>query len=56
MSQCIGYLLAAMGPLVIGALHERLGGWQLPIGLCIGLSLLTAVIGLLAGRNRHIGA
>ncbi|MGX9936624.1 MFS transporter [Advenella kashmirensis] len=55
MSQCIGYLLAATGPLVIGALHEALGGWQVPIGICIGLSLLTAVIGLLVGRNRQLG-
>lgn len=55
MSQCIGYLLAAMGPLVIGALHEVLGGWQVPIGLCIGLSILTAAIGLFVGRNRQVG-
>ncbi|MGI0704618.1 CynX/NimT family MFS transporter [Pseudomonas aeruginosa] len=54
MSQCVGYLLAAVGPMAMGALHDALDGWRVPLGLCTGLALLAMVMGLLAGRNRHI--
>lgn len=55
MSQCIGYLLAAAGPPLIAVMHESLGGWQWPLGTCIGLSLLAAMVGVLVGRDRQIG-
>lgn len=54
MSQSVGYLLAATGPIAIGMLHQALGGWQLSLLLCIGLSIIAAGVGLLAGRDRHI--
>ncbi len=56
MSQCIGYLLAAVGPMAMGALHGWLGGWHVPLGLCVALALVAAVAGMLAGRNLRIGA
>jgi CP family cyanate transporter-like MFS transporter len=31
VAQCLGYLLAALGPLVIGALHDLTGGWIWPL-------------------------
>ena len=55
MSQCIGYLLAAAGPMLVGALHEALGGWRVPLGLCIALASAAVVAGLLAGRDRQVG-
>jgi CP family cyanate transporter-like MFS transporter len=55
MAQSVGYLLAAVGPMAVGALHETLGGWQLPLGLCVGLACVAAVMGTLAGRDRHVG-
>lgn len=55
MAQCIGYLLAATGPMAMGALHDALGGWQIPLGLCAALALVGALMGLLAGRDRQIG-
>ncbi len=54
MAQCIGYLMAAVGPMAIGALHDFLGGWSVSLGLCTALALLAAVMGGLAGRSRHI--
>lgn len=51
MSQCVGYLLAAAGPMAIGALHDALGGWSVPLILCIVLALAAAVVGTLAGRS-----
>ncbi|WP_027016306.1 CynX/NimT family MFS transporter [Comamonas composti] len=54
MSQCIGYLLAAAGPMAIGALHDALGGWTISLVLCMGLALVAALVGVLAGRNRSL--
>ncbi|SDV46314.1 CynX/NimT family MFS transporter [Chitinasiproducens palmae] len=54
MSQCIGYLLAAVGPMAMGGLHDALHGWTVPLLLCIVLAVLAASIGNLAGRNLHI--
>ena len=55
MSQCVGYLLAAVGPMAMGALHDALGGWHVPLVLCAVLALIGAFMGVLAGRNLHIG-
>ncbi|OZI56077.1 MFS transporter [Bordetella genomosp. 4] len=54
MAQCIGYLLAAAGPMAMGALHDSLGGWDVPLGLCTILAVLAAVIGMRAGRAQKI--
>ncbi|WP_189304305.1 CynX/NimT family MFS transporter [Streptomyces albospinus] len=55
MSQTGGYLLAAAGPLALGAVHQATSGWTVPLllllAVCAGLSLL----GLGAGRDRRIG-
>lgn len=55
MAQCIGYLFAASGPALVGALHDRLGGWSVALGLCAGLCVAMAGCGLLAGRNIQVG-
>lgn len=55
MSQCAGYLLAAVGPMAVGTLHDALGGWPFPLAACAGLAVVAAILGTLAGRNRHIG-
>lgn len=55
MSQLIGYLLAAAGPMAMGALHDALGGWRVPLGVCVVLALIAVFMGLLAGRDRQIG-
>ncbi|WP_431510118.1 MFS transporter [Variovorax sp. DAIF25] len=55
MSQCIGYLFAALGPILVGDLHERLGSWNLPLAACLLLCLAMCALGLSVGRARHIG-
>ncbi|SFK36583.1 MFS transporter [Geodermatophilus ruber] len=37
VAQCLGYLLAAAGPLVLGWLHDLTGGWAWPVGLLLVL-------------------
>lgn len=55
MAQCVGYLFAATGPALVGALHDRLGGWGVALGMCAALCVAMAVIGLYAGRAIQIG-
>lgn len=54
MAQTLGYLLAAMGPPLIGALYDMQGNWQLALMVCAVLSVLMAGVGWLAGRDRHL--
>ncbi|MFD3514993.1 CynX/NimT family MFS transporter [Streptomyces sp. NPDC058657] len=51
MAQSIGYLLAAVGPVVFGLLHTVSGGWKVPLLLmCVAAAGQTAVA-LVAGRG-----
>jgi CP family cyanate transporter-like MFS transporter len=56
MSQCIGYLLAAVGPTFAGFLHESSGSWTAPLVACTVLCIVMCALGLSVGRARHIGA
>ncbi|MCF2922565.1 MFS transporter [Pseudoalteromonas sp. APAL1] len=51
MAQCIGYLLAATGPIIAGSLHSYFNNWAGALWLCITSSLLCALFGYLSGRN-----
>lgn len=55
MSQCIGYLLAAVGPTLVGFLHEAVANWTIPLAACLTLCLAMGVLGLSVGRPVHIG-
>ena len=55
MGQCVGYGLAALGPLAFGMLHEHFNNWSTPLLVLIAMSLLQVFIAPLAGRNRTIG-
>ncbi len=35
VAQCLGYLLAALGPLLLGALHDLTHGWTWPVALLL---------------------
>lgn len=54
MAQSFGYLLAAVGPVLIGILHDASGGWMFPI---IGLLFIAVTIlwtGIDAGKNGQV--
>ncbi|MFE2227133.1 CynX/NimT family MFS transporter [Streptomyces kronopolitis] len=55
MAQTGGYLLAAAGPLVLGAVHQATGGWSLPLVLLLGVCAGLALLATGAGRDRRIG-
>ena len=56
MAQSLGYSLAAVGPLALGALHDATRGWSAGIVLLVAVALLQAAMGLGAGRAGHVGA
>lgn len=51
MSQSLGYLLAAGGPMIAGALHATTGSWGAALWLCAIASVLCGLCGLGCGRN-----
>ena len=55
MTLSIGYLTAATGPWLIGAVHDLTSGWTAALGALLGLTLLQLVPGLAAARPRHVG-
>ncbi|MFD5917729.1 CynX/NimT family MFS transporter [Kitasatospora sp. NPDC058201] len=54
MSQAIGYLVAAAGPVGAGALRQLTGGWTVPLALMLVLVTVVAAAGWGAGRNRTL--
>ena len=50
MGQALGYLVAAVGPVVFGFLHDLTGGWQAPMAFLVTAGLLLAACGYGAGR------
>ncbi len=54
MSQSVGYLITAVGPVAFGALHAATDGWVLPLALMLAYMVGQAVVGLFAGRDRFV--
>lgn len=54
MTQSLGYMLSAMGPLVVGTLHDKTGAWSASLITCCLLCLVLAGLGLSAGRNAQL--
>ncbi|MEU2515187.1 CynX/NimT family MFS transporter [Streptomyces syringium] len=54
MAQTWGYLLAAVGPFALGAVHQATGGWNIPIILLLVVCAGLVMLGLGAGRDRKI--
>lgn len=52
MAQTIGYLLAALGPLLVGLLHSTTGAWTAPLLFLAALLLPQLWCGVVAGRPR----
>jgi MFS transporter, CP family, cyanate transporter len=55
-AQGLGYLLASAGPLLIGLLHSVTGSWTVPVVILLCVSGGQFVTGLLASRDKTIGA
>src|SRR5215207_2534733 len=51
VAQCLGYLLAALGPLVLGALYDLSGGWGWPLAVLLACLVPMTWAGWGAGRD-----
>ena len=54
--QTVGYTVAAVGPLAIGAVHDITGSWTPALIVLLSLLVPQTVLGLAAARNRTVAA
>jgi CP family cyanate transporter-like MFS transporter len=52
--QGVGYLIAALGPVVIGGIYNLTGGWTVSLWFLIGMELLAMIIGGFAVHQEFI--
>ncbi len=55
MAQSVGYTLAAVAPLAIGALHDASGGWKLPLAVLTGMAVPALLAALSASKAGYVG-
>lgn len=53
-AQSTGYLVAGLGPLLVGVLYGSTGGWTVPLTLMIGVIGVQTLAGLAVARPRYI--
>lgn len=54
MAQAVGYLVAAIGPLLFGVLHDMTGEWTASLSILLITAIVITLFGSQAGRNRTI--
>jgi len=54
MAQSCGYLIAAAGPIVVGAVHDATSDWTVPLVILIAVLVGQLVAGLGACRHRYL--
>ncbi|WP_265446718.1 MFS transporter [Flexivirga meconopsidis] len=52
MAQCVGYGVAALGPVIMGLLHQWTGDWRLAPWFLVLVGVGTLGLGMLSGRRR----
>lgn len=54
MAQAVGYLLAAIGPILIGSLVDVTGTWKYSLIMLFVIMVFTGIVGFGAGRDRVV--
>ncbi|OES46361.1 CynX/NimT family MFS transporter [Domibacillus iocasae] len=54
MAQSAGYLFAALGPALFGALHDMMNGWTVPLLLLIAAVIGLFIAGMGAGKEGYV--
>lgn len=54
MAQSVGYLLAAAGPTLFGALHDLTDSYTVPLAIIVVAALLLFIMGMGAGRDKKV--
>jgi CP family cyanate transporter-like MFS transporter len=53
-AQSVGYIIAALGPLLVGVLHAITGGWAASLGLLAATSALFVYFGILLRKPKFV--
>ncbi|MGC5017272.1 MFS transporter [Micromonospora sp. DT47] len=53
-AQSTGYVIAALGPMLVGILYEATGGWAAPLGFLLGALAVQTTAGMVIARPRFI--
>lgn len=53
-AQSLGYLLAGVGPLMMGVLYGATGAWTVPLTVLVALLVPQAVSGIMVSRHRFV--
>ena len=51
MAQAFGYLIAACGPPLFGAIYDSTGNWMAALWMLVGISIILLIAGFVAGRD-----
>lgn len=54
MAQSVGYVIAAIGPVLFGWLHASVGGWTASLGVLLAAMVVQAGVGVFVGRERFV--
>ncbi|MGM7670435.1 MFS transporter [Microbacterium sp. A93] len=54
MSQSVGYAIAAIGPVLFGAVQAATGSWTVPLTILLVAMVLQGAIGVFAARDRYV--
>ncbi|GIO18938.1 MFS transporter [Oceanobacillus oncorhynchi subsp. incaldanensis] len=54
MAQSVGYIVASTGPLFLGTIADKTGGWTVPFIILMTAALIIAFLGTIAGKNEKI--
>lgn len=55
LAQSVGYLVAALGPVLVGLAHDLTGSWTAAVGLLLVLLVPQAAFGVAGGRRIVLG-
>ncbi|MEV4889990.1 MFS transporter [Nonomuraea sp. NPDC055795] len=55
VAQSAGYVLAAVGPVLFGALRQSSGGWTAPLAVGMAILVVQLIVGWFAGRPATLG-
>lgn len=56
MALTVGYSAGALGPWLLGAVHDATGTWKAPMAVWLAITLVELAPGLAAGRRRALPA
>jgi CP family cyanate transporter-like MFS transporter len=54
MSQGTAYLIAAIGPIAFGWLHDLSAGWKVPMTSLLAVAIIQCIVGFGAGREGRV--